>query len=312
MRKAMINKVIFCVSIFVVFFSTFGFCQVYDKADSVALSITNKRYKSIKDLVTALTRNLETDEDKYRAFYTYITESFTYTYSYIDHKKCLTVKKGSCETISNLYKEMCDISNLKCEKVDGYIRDANRLKGYLVFMRKPTHAWNVIELNNEKVIVDATWGLSKTVSESLNKVIDRGSLDFFFNPSPDLFSLTHYAKNKRWLLTKKTKLEFINQLGLFSDFHKLYESFILFPKELNQREDVIYFSLRNDLTPNNFKISYNDDKKNIYPLQVLHKDSLNFTLSFDISEINRNEYFDLLYYNEEKESLRALLRYRKK
>lgn len=310
-----VSKVVFLISIVTSFFSTFSLSQTYAKVDSIALSVKNKRYKTIENLVSDLTQNLETDEEKYRVFYTYITETFSYTYSYINPKKCLSSKKGNCETIANLYKEMCQISNLKCEKVDGYIRDANRLKGFFVFLRKPTHAWNIIELNNKKAIVDAAWGLSKTVGVHSSKIVERGNLDFFFNAPPKLFSLTHYPKNKKWLLTKTSKLEFVKQVGVYSDFHKIHESILAFPSKLNQKKELISFTFSQDLIADNFKIMYDDDKKSISPTEISRKDTTNFTLIFDISKIKRNEYFEVVYHfsnNDDTVSLRALLKYRKK
>jgi hypothetical protein len=307
------SKVVFLIVVFVLFGSFVLFSQDYAKADSIALSLVRKKYKKTEDLVLDLTKDLTTNEEKYRAFFVYIAETFSYTYSNVNPKNALRVRKGNCSTIATLYKEMCDISNLKCEVVYGYIRDAHRMENIFVFFKGTTHAWNIIELNNQKVIVDATWGLAKTTGVSTSKIIDRGRGDFFFNPSPELFSLTHYPKKTKWLLTKKTKIQFVRQVGLYSEFRRMIDNVKFFPNKINQRKGKITFTFSDNLKDFDFRIEY--EKTRLKPITIVKNNDNSFTVTFDISEIKRNTYFDLTYQELKEDEffpIKPVLMYRKK
>lgn len=289
------------------------FSQDYAKADSVALSLVKKKYRKTEDLVLDLTKDLTSNEEKYRAFFVYITETFSYTYSSVNPKSLLRVRKGNCSTIASLYKEMCDISNLKCEVVVGYIRYAHSMENISLFFKETSHAWNIIELNNEKAIVDATWGLAKTVEVNSSKIFERDRIDFFFNPSPKLLSFTHYPKKKEWLLTKKTKLQFVTQVGLYSGFHRIVDNVNFFPNKVNQRKDKITFTFNDNLKDFDFRIEY--EKTRLKPITTIKNNDNTFTITFDISEIKRNTYFDLTYQElkeDEFTPIKSVLLYRKK
>jgi hypothetical protein len=307
------SKVVFLIVVFVLFGSFLLFSQDYAKADSIALSLVKKKYKKTEDLVLDLTKDLTRNEEKYRAFFVYIAETFSYTYSYINPKNALKVRKGNCSTIATLYKEMCDISNLKCEVVNGYIRDATRMENISVFFRGTTHAWNIIELNNQKAIVDATWGLAKSINIESRKIIEGDRDDFFFDPSPELFSFTHYPKKKKWVLTKKSKLQFSTQVGLYGNFFRLIYNVKFFPNKINQRKDTITFTFNDSLKNFDFRIEY--EKILLKPITTEKNNDNTFTITFDISEIKRNTYFDLTYQElkeDEFSPIKPVLMYRKK
>lgn len=289
------------------------FSQDYAKADSVALSLVKKKYRKTEDLVLDLTKDLTSNEEKYRAFFVYITETFSYTYSSVNPKNALRVRKGNCSTIASLYKEMCDISNLKCEVVDGYIRDATRMENISVFFKGTSHAWNIIELNNEKAIVDATWGLAKTVEVNSSKIFERDRIDFFFNPSPELLSFTHYPRKKKWLLTKKSKLQFVRQVGFYSGFNRIIDNVKFFPNKINQRKDKITFIFNGNLKDFDLRIA--NEKTSLKPITTVKNNDNTVTITFDISKIKRNTYFDLTYHefkDDEFTPTELLLMYRKK
>ena len=92
-------------------------------------------------------------------------------------------KEAVCDGIADAYKYICNCCNLECVIVDGYIGDLSENK---------YHAWNLVKVNDEWYMVDATWNLGDDSSsyfmvKDLNKG-DRTPFDIGFD-------LPGYSKN---------------------------------------------------------------------------------------------------------------------
>ncbi len=203
----------------------------YTAVDNVVLKM-KKRYKNIPDLAKSITAPFNTDEEKVRAIFRWITENVAYDvaalklnnqtmnvrYKTNDPKnviegkwedsyfkyasKVLSKKKAICEGYATLFYELCRLNNIKCEVVIGYADETFGYKtGKNKIVRykkrkdfKTNHAWNKVFINNQWYYLDATWA-SGFCDERLTKFTKHLDNYYYLTPEDELFP-TH-AENKK-------------------------------------------------------------------------------------------------------------------
>ncbi len=132
---------------------------------------TLKAYKAIQD--TYGVTQSSSDYEKALAIYRYITANFTYDYDYYDIIEgnntdstvydyrydypepknvnlLLMSGKGVCHNVAETYQALCILFGLRCYYIDG------------VSGRGVGHAWNMVELDGQWYLCDATWDLQRT------------------------------------------------------------------------------------------------------------------------------------------------------
>jgi len=67
----------------------------------------------------------------------------------------LRTKKSGCEGTARLFYELCEAAQIESKVVFGYARGSSS-GGRRI--SNPNHGWNVVKVNNEWKLVDATWG----------------------------------------------------------------------------------------------------------------------------------------------------------
>lgn len=195
----------------------------YSKADSIALNFPKKKYKSYTELVSPfapLTGGLETDHEKFRVLFRWITDNISYSYGNrsSDANKVVKNKKAVCIGYSTLLKEMCSSVGIECEVISGYsratINDINR-------KYKKTdsgHAWNAVNLYGKWYLLDVTWaaGYYDKKKGKFTKSFD----ELYYLTPPDIFIKEHYPKDKKWQLLDKpiTKREFTKSHIYYTGF----------------------------------------------------------------------------------------------
>ncbi len=206
--------------------------QNFKDLDSLAKMI--KYEDNLPELVNRLTTNCKTEEEKYRAIFIWITHNIGYDYkTYNQHRKPVKIKcKGKedcekklaqlnneiidrvlskkiaiCDGYSKLFKRMCDMANLNCSIVEGYIKNSPYQIGNMGIQ---DHAWNVIRIDNEYYNVDATWASGYCTK---NK---KGKLDSFVKDYNDYYWLTenkdffrnHFPKDRNWMNDTGISIEY--------------------------------------------------------------------------------------------------------
>lgn len=189
--------------------------QDYERIDSIAKSFQSKKYNDIESLVGDLVKEARTDEEKYRAFYTYMVNTFSYSYSNYSNKSSFKMKKGACSTLSSIYKEMCDLAGLECHNVVGFIKsDYLPLSFFDFIFNRVNHEWNIIKINNEYAYVDVTWGLKDVYFVNKKRMEkEEEPIYYFFAPSLHNFNLSHFTKKKKWGLENNSFFRFNNVLS---------------------------------------------------------------------------------------------------
>lgn len=128
----------------------------------------------IQDLVTTV-NNTNDIVEKYKLIFQWITSNVEYERTNKDVKTigflgdeyvlselktnstqniygAIVNKKAICDGIADAYKYICNCCNLECLIVDGYVGNISD-QNY--------HAWNLIKVEDEWYLVDATWNLGK-------------------------------------------------------------------------------------------------------------------------------------------------------
>ncbi len=174
----------------------------YRKADSIALYFPKKKYKTATEIAAALTEDLKTEQEKFRAIFRWITDNIEYNKSaqnVIETDKVVRKNKAVCQGFSNLLKEMCNAVNIPCEVITGYTK--TEAKDINKPLKKTDHAWNCVQLYDAWYLVDVTWATSKynVVTRKYMKEFDE---HYYLTPS-EKFILDHYPKDKKYQFLDK-------------------------------------------------------------------------------------------------------------
>ena len=164
----------------------------YSYLDSYAMRMT-KKYKNISDLAKDINQAFNTDEEKIRVIFMWMTCNIAYDYVECANKnrriegvtytkrttkleiadkwenvyfkyatRVLRNKRGICEGYATLFYELCRYTNVNCEMVTGFASDdIDKIDKFKKQKNFPTnHAWNRVLLNGEWLYIDVTWASS--------------------------------------------------------------------------------------------------------------------------------------------------------
>ena len=192
----------------------------FKKADSIAQNYKGASLKNLPVLTHHLTVALETEVEKFRAIYTWVSTNIENDYnSYLKisqkrkrlandrqaflnwntgitpkvFEKLLKENKTACTGYAYLVKEMATLAGLKCVIVDGYARTPTLL---LKENNSPNHSWNKIEINNKWYVCDATWSAGETMLINGSPFFNPDYFDGYFLADPVLFVKNHFAIDK--------------------------------------------------------------------------------------------------------------------
>ena len=149
------------------------------------------------DAVTeSLTHSVTNDSEKVVRIYEWITKNVRYESRYQQHRvegdtslwqepyNVILRKKAVCIGYAKLFRAMCQSAKIECYVVIGF---AKSTKGTL---ENDEHAWNVVKINANWFVLDATWGIN--------------SKDFFLT-DPSVFLESHYPHDPMWQLLAQPK-----------------------------------------------------------------------------------------------------------
>lgn len=150
-----------------------------------------------------------------RALFRWITENISYNTAYgkrgaqkppalpvnelfqtLDQRvawQVLQRRTGVCEGYARLFKTLCDYAGIKCELVQGFVK--NPWEG--VSKKFTTnHTWNAVQLNRQWQQLDVTWasGYTSLNGQQFTRHLDE---NYFLGGSSRLFD-THYPEHFWW------------------------------------------------------------------------------------------------------------------
>ena len=159
---------------------------------------------STKSLAFKITKNANTDSEKAKAIYNWITSNISYDNELMRNvklqkefytseenviKKVLERKMALCGGFAFLYKSLCEDVGISAAVVHGFTKDYS---GKVKNNKKPHHTWNAVKLDGKWQLLDLTWAISHG---SANKPDN-----FWYLTKPSDFIYSHYPQDKKWLL----------------------------------------------------------------------------------------------------------------
>ncbi|MEQ6124714.1 transglutaminase domain-containing protein [Pseudotenacibaculum sp. MALMAid0570] len=254
----------------------------FSKADNIAQNYRKSKLKKLNKLTLLLTQNLNSDIEKFRAIYMWVTHNIASDHKLYKKnkrkrkkfandsialeewnsklkkevfKKLIRRKKTICTGYAYLIKEMCEIAGIEARIIHGIGKTTELTEEDFKY---PNHSWNAVKINGKWYLCDPTWASGISYPE-------QGRFDFDYNngyflSNPDLFVMTHYPLDPKWILLDKNVPsfnDFINAPILYGDAYKSLSKHIL-PKEMHheiQKNDVITFQylLKKGINPKKIK-----------------------------------------------------------
>jgi hypothetical protein len=178
----------------------------YDAVDRHALSVPASAAESVDALSSYLTKPFDSDEEKVRAIFRWITENISYDvegyfsgHTTSDCGKVLESRSSVCGGYSSLFETLCKKAGLQVVTIGGYCKGFSYHAGDKVTDER-NHAWNAVKIRGEWKFVDCTWGAGK-VDEEHNYL--KEFEPYFFLTKPEEFIYRHFPVEKQWQLLSK-------------------------------------------------------------------------------------------------------------
>lgn len=291
--------------------------QELDKIDAIVAQYP-KSFNASEELAALISNDFDTDKDKARAIYSWITNNVKYDIEahfskkkkkrikYKDkvdkaqkerkariqiENKALSKHLALSEGYATLYKRLCELTGLY-----GYIiKGTAKLRTYDIdrIPRMQNYLWNVVQIDKEWFFVDATLGAGTV--DYLEKTYQPGFNEKYFFTPPEVFFLNHFPKDQGWLFVEKTPEDFAN-LPLFTGEYLKNEFELITPNEgvLDLKgQDSIQFRIKSPVAINNLTYQFNHEKE---PNEISVEQEKD-VYSFDIPFTKRRTGYLTLFYN---------------
>ncbi|WP_353778978.1 transglutaminase domain-containing protein [Winogradskyella sp. 3972H.M.0a.05] len=194
----------------------------FRKADSTALACKDEGLTNLTGLASRLTSNLDTDVERFRAIYIWVTSNIENDYGFfLKNKrkrkrykndsillknwndrfkkdlfsKLLNNKKTICTGYAYLIKELSVLADINCTIVQGYAKTSTT---NLDNLDTPNHSWNAVQLDGKWYLCDPTWssGLINPDNNQFTFQYNNG----YFLAEPRLFIKNHFPADTKWTL----------------------------------------------------------------------------------------------------------------
>ena len=164
------------------------------------------KFTNLQQLHDYLVKPAKNKRERAELFFYWISQHIEYDInkyeSVLSGKKAekydvFQAKKGVCEDYSNLFKALCDLSEIECYFIAGYSK-AGFEPGKAL---KIDHAWNIVQLDGKYEFVDCTWGSGEVIMDVNGKRQYRKDLDLsqvFVNSNK--FREYHLPGSAKWQL----------------------------------------------------------------------------------------------------------------
>jgi len=202
---------------------SFSYAQKnFSKIDAHADDAPTSLKRSIPALVNYLVHPAQTDLEKVRVIFRWITQNIDYDIqAYNDHRlivedpqRVINRGRAVCGGYSELFNRLCKEAGIQSKLIGGWSKGyGERLTG------RPNHAWNAVKINFRWYLLDVTWGAGHINSEQ--KFI-RAFNNHYFLTDPEQLIYDHLPEDESWQLIKQTitRKQFDNLILLKPAFFK--------------------------------------------------------------------------------------------
>ncbi len=201
--------------------------QDFSEIDRIAKEL-NYSGTSIEELANILAQNADTEIEKARIIYAWVTQHITYdvaafldavnndNYPDVNPQKVLRDRTTICSGYSNLYFALAKAMNLESVIVAGYAKGATPEQEKF---QDINHAWNAVKIDDAWYLLDATWGAGSVRDE---KFIANYK-PYYFATAPNEFINNHFPTDRGWQLLAEayTREEFDNLPSISDHFYNL-------------------------------------------------------------------------------------------
>ena len=176
----------------------------FTKIDKHARNAPEYAERDVKALAKYLQQPAKNDLEKARAIYIWLTQYIYYddeaynSNAYLNKNysanNVLENRNSVCEGFANLFYALGKEMGLEIKKVSGYAKGYSYKKGQR--FNDTNHAWNIIRINGQGRVFDATWG--EGYGKNVNgKLLSKKKFDeFWFNTDPYAAIFTHMPTQK--------------------------------------------------------------------------------------------------------------------
>ncbi len=205
----------------------------FTRAEANARQYKGEKLSNLPVLTAKLTAYLETDAERFRAIYYWVTHNIEGNNHLLstnerklkklrnlpDQRKqwqqnftarvFATLQKDKstvCTGYAYLLKKMAHYAGIECEIVNGFGLANNKIFKEGDF---PNHAWNAVKLNGKWYLCDATWAAGYTLVTSDSFEFDYDNR--YFLMAPQQFAKSHKPLEQKWYLNIKNT---ISQTGI--------------------------------------------------------------------------------------------------
>ncbi|TAL58940.1 MAG: hypothetical protein EPN85_10330 [Bacteroidetes bacterium] len=223
---------------------TSGGVKAYSYIDGFVdgLDIWGEKGKDIETLSHLLTDSFNTDGEKVRAIFYWMTQNIDYDVKKYHNRKCvpfrcyckskhgrnkkehrdciekwewelareaLIKRKGVCSDYAFLFYYLCDFAEIECRYITGFassLTTDGRMLTPTMSEKASNHAWNAVMIEGEWHLLDVTWA-SGYCDKGVNKFTRELSEDYYLTP-PEEMIFNHHPKDKEWqLLDRPLKMK---------------------------------------------------------------------------------------------------------
>ena len=171
-----------------------------------------KEIKSHPDQLASYLEDVaETDLEKARALYVWLAENISYDAKSINKNKygdntakgVLKSKKAVCAGYANLFELLGKQMGLDILTLGGYSKNTDDEQEWYFVDEEADHAWNVIRIDGEWRVFDATWAAGIAYDDKKGRMVFKKQYtDNWFNLSPYEAIFTHYPEDTSLMFTK--------------------------------------------------------------------------------------------------------------
>ncbi|MEM7103201.1 MAG: transglutaminase domain-containing protein [Bacteroidota bacterium] len=195
----------------------------YTEVDRYVKSLSGASFLHVRDLVNKLTANFDTEAEKTRALFVWLTHNVSYDCGAEDKSEQLKGKdrkkwkewkterdkdflprvfkerKGAFNDFAFFFKDMCDSAGVTVRLIPGYGRNDETRIGKRP-PRRPNHAWNAVRLNENWYLLDPTWAAGTTDCTAKTDRFEKKFGDHYYLTPPIRFIKDHLPEQEGWQL----------------------------------------------------------------------------------------------------------------
>ena len=210
--------------------------------------------QTIAELTQQITQGKTTDSTKVEAIYDWLTHNVSYDNARRRHREGDTVlyqepynvvrlKKAVCMGYAKTFREICRLSSIESYVIEGWAKSESGT------LEREGHAWNVVKINNNWYLADATWDAGNALESKK-----------YYLSTPSVFVQNHLPHDPMWQLlttpisvdcfTNKRYCPNISTVGNFNftDTIRLWQTLDETQQVYNQSLRIVHFN-PNDLMP---------------------------------------------------------------